>query len=80
MPVQGMIVGHVVLVERLGPLSEHDIAVAPVGRADQAGAGAPDVLLPRDCSPVRARLIGAPLDAQSEVRVAACPPLRVVAR
>src|SRR5690242_13043025 len=76
--VQGVEVGHVVLVERLGPLRQDDVTVAGVGRADQAGPVPPDVLLVHGGPTVRVLLVGAALDPQAAARVAAWAPLGVV--
>jgi hypothetical protein len=72
--VEGARVGHIVLVERLGKLSQHDIAVVGGDGGGHAGAVAPQILLDLFGRAIGLLLIGAALDTQLAVGVAAGLP------
>jgi hypothetical protein len=67
------------LVERLGPLGQHGVAVPGVGGAGHPRAVAPDVVLAAGRPPVGAHLVGRPLDPQATVPITARLSRRIVA-
>lgn len=67
--VEGAIVGDIVLVERLGVLGQHDVAIISRDGRDDARAVAPQVLLAYLGRPIRLLLVGRAFDAHPTVRV-----------
>jgi hypothetical protein len=67
--VERLKIGDIVLIERLGIFSQHDIAIAWRGRRGHAGAIAPEVFFFLFGGPIGLFLVGGAFDAQGAIRI-----------